>query len=232
MKVSVCIPVYEANGLGVFFLQKNLSSILSQTYNNLEIVISDHSKNNEIENYIHNLQNDKIKYLRYSDNIGWPSHNTNNAIKNSTGDYVKLMNMDDYIIGDDTIEIMVSLLQKDYKWVVSGCKSYNYETNVYYNYVIPRIESDGTHLLHGINYIGCPSVGLIPKNEFFDTEVIYMIDCELWYRLFKKYGYPGTLEDYRIVIGTGSHDLTSKLKDKEKEWLEQDIDYCTKKYFI
>ena len=35
-KISVCIPSYEANGRGVEFIDKNVQSILSQTYKNIE----------------------------------------------------------------------------------------------------------------------------------------------------------------------------------------------------
>jgi glycosyltransferase involved in cell wall biosynthesis len=229
-KISICIPTYEVNGMGVNFLSKNLESIFSQTYENIEVVISDHSKNDDIEIYIANLNNSKIKYLRNVENVGWPAHNTNNAIMNSTGDYIKLMNLDDYIEGDDSIQLMVDLLREDSKWVISGCKHLNYDTNEWSNPIIPRIEGDGKHLIRGINYVGCPSVGLIPRDEFFDPEVIYMIDCELWYRMFVKYGYPGVLKDHRIVIGIGGHTLTNQLSSKHGEWLQQDINYCNKKY--
>jgi glycosyltransferase involved in cell wall biosynthesis len=229
-KISVCIPSYEANGRGVEFLTKNVNSVLNQTYENIEIVVSDHSKNDEIENYINSLNNTKIIYLRNTENIGWPAHNTNHAIKNANGDFIKLMNLDDFIEGDDTIQLMVDLLNQGSKWVISGCKHLNYGTGDWSNPIIPRIEDDGRHLLKGINYVGCPSVGLIPKEEYFDTEVIYMIDCELWYSMFIKYGYPGVLKDYRIVIGIGDHTLTNQLASKQTEWLNQDIKYCEKKY--
>ena len=41
--ISVCIPSYEAKGKGVSFLKKNIEGILKQTYQNFEIVISDHA---------------------------------------------------------------------------------------------------------------------------------------------------------------------------------------------
>jgi glycosyltransferase involved in cell wall biosynthesis len=231
-KISVCIPSYEANGRGVEFLDKNIQSILSQTYKNIEIVVSDHSKNDEIENYIKGLGLDNIIYLRYTENIGWPAHNTNNAIKNSTGEFIKLMNLDDFIVGEDSIQMMVDLLGEGNKWVISGCIHYDYGTGGWTNPIIPRIEGDGKHLIKGINFIGCPSVGLIPRDEYFDPEVLYMIDCELWYRMFIKYGYPGVLKDYRIAVGIGDHTLTSQLASKHSEWHYKDVDYCNKKFLI
>lgn len=231
-KISVCIPSYEANGRGVEFIDKNIQSILSQTYKNMEIVVSDHSKDDAIENYIKGLGLDNIMYLRNTKDIGWPAHNTNNAIKNSTGDYIKLMNLDDFMVGEDSIQLMVDLLDEGSKWVISGCIHYDYGNGNWTNQIIPRIEDDGKHLIKGINFVGCPSVGLIPRDEYFDTEVLYMIDCELWYRMFIKYGYPGVLKDYRIAVGIGDHTLTSQLSSKHSDWLYKDIEYCNKKFLI
>jgi len=231
-KISVCIPSYEANGRGVEFIDKNIQSILSQTYKNIEIVVSDHSKEDDIENYIKGLGLDNIMYLRNTKDIGWPAHNTNNAIKNSTGDYIKLMNLDDFMVGEDSIQLMVDLLGEGNKWVISGCIHYDYGNGGWTNPIIPRIEGDGKHLIKGINFVGCPSVGLIPRDEYFDPEVLYMIDCELWYRMFITYGYPGVLKDYRIAVGIGDHTLTSQLSSKHSEWLYKDVDYCNKKFLI
>jgi glycosyltransferase involved in cell wall biosynthesis len=231
-KISICIPSYEANGRGVEFINKNIQSILSQTYKNMEIVISDHSKNDDIENYIKGLGLDNIVYLRNTENIGFPAHNTNNAIKNSSGNYIKLMNLDDFIVGEDTLQLMVDLLLNEGKWVISGCIHYDYGNGSWTNPIIPRIEGDGRHLIRGINFVGCPSVGLIPRDEYFDTEVLYMIDCELWYRMFIKHGYPGVLKDYRIAVGIGDHTLTSQLSSKHSDLLYKDIEYCNKKFLI
>jgi glycosyltransferase involved in cell wall biosynthesis len=231
-KISICIPSYEANGRGVEFINKNIQSILSQTYKNMEIVISDHSKNDDIENYIKGLGLDNIVYLRNTENIGFPAHNTNNAIKKSSGNYIKLMNLDDFIVGEDTLQLMVDLLLNEGKWVISGCIHYDYGNGSWTNPIIPRIEGDGRHLIRGINFVGCPSVGLIPRDEYFDTEVLYMIDCELWYRMFIKYGYPGVLKDYRISVGIGDHTLTSQWALKQSDLLYKDIEYCNKKFLI
>lgn len=231
-KISICIPTYEAKGMGVELLSSNINSILHQTYKNYEIVISDHSINDDIKNYIIGLDNPNIKYIKNIDNIGWPSYNTNNAINNSSGDYIKLMNQDDFFKDDDSLDIIVNKLKEGHKWVLCGFTHKNLSTGDFFNTIIPSIKGDGNHLLLGQNTIGCPSVGLIPKNEFFDVNVIYMIDCELWYQMFRKYGYPGVVEDIKIVIGVGNHTLTSQLTEKQNEWLSQDIKYCKNKYNI
>ena len=62
MKVSICIPTYEANGLGVKLLKTLIDSIIIQTYPNIEIIISDHSINDEIKKYTELLNLDNLKY--------------------------------------------------------------------------------------------------------------------------------------------------------------------------
>tara|TARA_B100000282_G_scaffold290629_1_gene261822 strand:- start:1355 stop:1654 length:300 start_codon:yes stop_codon:yes gene_type:complete len=95
----------------------------------------------------------------------------------------------------------------------------------------PSLGVDGKHLLNGRNSIGCPSVGLIPKGELIDVNVSYMIDCELWYRMFIKYGHPGIVKDeYPLVVGVGDHQLTDHLRSKYKMMLENDKQYCKNLY--
>lgn len=231
-KVSISIATYEADGKGLFFIKKNVESFLSQTYENLELVISDHSINYDIKNYIDSLNNDKIIYVRNEKDRGLQVENINNAILNCSGDYVKLINHDDYMESPKTIELMVNLLDDEHKWVISSCKHLNYETKEIYNFHNPRIESDGTHLLSGLNYVGCPSVGLIPNGVLLDTNVKYMGDCELWFRLFKDYGMPSFLGGHNVVIGMGNHTLTRKFASKHSEMLRNDIIYCKEKYNI
>ncbi len=48
MKISVCIPTYEMAGHGAAFLLRALESIKQQTIKDLEVVVSDHSENEEI----------------------------------------------------------------------------------------------------------------------------------------------------------------------------------------
>ena len=227
--VSICIPSYEFSGKGVFFIKKNIDSCLEQDYENLEIIISDQSNNNEIELFVESYGNEKIKYFKNENNRGFPAYNTNNAIEKSVGDYIKIMNQDDYIENKSLIKLMVDECKKN-KWAVSGFKHLNYDNNSFFNPLTPIIKEDGTHLLRGENLVGCPSVGMIPKNEFFDTVIEYMIDSELWYRMFKKYGYPGIVPGENIVIGISSQSFSSFLRNKTDKMIEKEYEYCKTKF--
>ena len=93
------------HGKGGEFLSLNLSKIITQTYKNYEVVVSDHSISDLIkdvyEEYL-SLGMD-IKYLRNESNRGNSSSNINNAILNSEGELVKIIFQDDFFIDDGTI---------------------------------------------------------------------------------------------------------------------------------
>ena len=141
------------------------------------------------------------------------------------------MNQDDYIESNDFFQKVIDLIIKGKTWVLSSCKHANPKQEKFYKYKVPSLGIDGKHLLDGINSIGCPSVGLIPKGELIDVNITYMIDCELWYRMFIKYGHPGIIEDdYPIIITEGDHQVTALLKSKKKEMEKNDKQYCKKLY--
>ena len=47
-RFSICIPVWEQHGFGLQYIKDLIYSIQIQTFQNYEIVISDHSINNDI----------------------------------------------------------------------------------------------------------------------------------------------------------------------------------------
>ena len=60
--VSIAISTYEANGKGPEFLTRNLNQIMRQTYENIEIVISDHASDDTIKEVCKKFHlNDLIK---------------------------------------------------------------------------------------------------------------------------------------------------------------------------
>ena len=57
----------------------------------VQIVVSDHSINDDIQDYCNlNEHNLNIKYIRNENDRGDPASNTNNAIDNSDGEIIKI----------------------------------------------------------------------------------------------------------------------------------------------
>jgi glycosyltransferase involved in cell wall biosynthesis len=92
--VSIGIPVYN----GENFIREALDSIVNQTYQNLEIIVSDNAsadKTKEIcESY--QIKDDRIKYIRLNENQG-AAVNFNNTFDLATGKYFKWASHDDYL---------------------------------------------------------------------------------------------------------------------------------------
>ena len=83
MFFSVVIPTYEMNGKGDEFLENNFIILKKQIFNDFNIIISDHSLNDNIKNICDKWKNElNIIYLKNENNRGSSSANLNNAIKN------------------------------------------------------------------------------------------------------------------------------------------------------
>lgn len=95
-KISVIIPVYNASQ----YLGKALSSVLRQSYKNLEVLcINDGSTDNSLE-IIRNFANNdsRIKVIN-KENQGYGA-TCNRGIDEATGDWIAILEPDDWIDGD------------------------------------------------------------------------------------------------------------------------------------
>lgn len=88
--VSVCIPTYND---GEYF-SKMLRSILCQTYQNLDIVISDNASADDTEKIVHSFKDSRIRYYRNATNLGG-IRNTNQVIQLAKSDFVAVFHSDD-----------------------------------------------------------------------------------------------------------------------------------------
>jgi glycosyltransferase involved in cell wall biosynthesis len=228
--ISICIPTYEAKGKGVELLTPNIASCLNQTYQNLEIIISDHSIDDEIKDFCSSIQDSRIKYLKYSENRGKPAYNTNNAIYNSNGEYIKIMNQDEFFLENDSLELAVKLLNEGNPWIIFPCTHIDSSTLKVLSHHNPYLPLDKENLIRGVNSVGSPSCGLFPKGFEIDVNVSYMIDCELWYNLYTTLGPAAIVNKHCIGILLGDHQLTAQLQTQYSEMMKHDIEYCFSKY--
>ena len=116
VKLSIIIPVYNDSKL----IHKSIASILSQTFDDLEIIcIDDGSIDNSLEilnNYA--KQYDYIKVFT-QENQG-PAIARNNGILKSSGEYIGFLDADDYFISNLALEKLYETAIKNDANVVSG----------------------------------------------------------------------------------------------------------------
>ena len=88
--VSVAVPTYN----NAPFLKQALDSILSQSYQNIEVVISDNASTDNTPGIIKSIQDRRVKYFRNPQTVSF-IENWNKAIKLASADYIAFYHSDD-----------------------------------------------------------------------------------------------------------------------------------------
>jgi glycosyltransferase involved in cell wall biosynthesis len=108
-RVSIGIPVYN----GEKYLEQALESILTQTFTDFEVIISDNASTDQTQKICqaYQLKDDRIHYFRSERNLG-AAPNYNRVFELSTGDYFKWAAYDD-LISPDFLLKCVEILDAD-----------------------------------------------------------------------------------------------------------------------
>lgn len=91
--VTIGIPTYNRAGS---YLKQAIECVLNQTYQNIELIISDNYSTDNTESLISEFQDKRLKYIRHAINIG-PNNNFNYCLEQARGDYFLLLHDDDLI---------------------------------------------------------------------------------------------------------------------------------------
>ena len=233
MKVSIAVPVFEYYGRGVEVLDDMLRTISYQTLKDVEVVISDHSLNEEIKNYCNtNEYNLNIKYFRNENDRGNPALNTNNAIDKCTGEIIKIFQQDDFFFDTEALEVMYKeLTSSNQKWFVCGAIHTRDDGKSFFNPMLPRWD-DKMILEDQHNFIGGVSV-LTIKNEVktrFDENVRMLLDVDFYHHTMVEYGMPILYQD--ILIGNRVRNTDTLMSEISPEEVIEEFKYVHKKYGI
>jgi hypothetical protein len=226
---SIAIPTYEMNGNGGDFLNFSLNILNNQTFKDFEVVISDHSLNDDIKNVVNKWKNLlDIKYFRNDYKRGSSSPNINNAIKNCTGSWIKILFQDDYLFNENSLKIHYEHITKyDIRyWLASATERSTDGINVY----MPHYPKWNKDMVYGVNTISSPSV-ICFKNEFknnlkFDERLVWLMDVEFYHRMYIKFGEPNYINNITIVNRIWkeqvSNTLSEEIKNKEHKLIESE----------
>jgi len=138
---------------------------------------------------------------------GKMAENTNAGMKRARGEYIKIMYMDDWFTNKNALGSFVQMLDslKDTHWVISA-------TNTNPN---PKWTDD----IHtGNNKLGSPSA-LFMRNGldlYFDENMSWLLDCDLYKRMYSKCGAPYITSDINIGIGLHEGQMTNILTEEDK----------------
>ena len=94
--VTIAIPTYNRGGS---YLKDALKSATSQTYQNLEIIVSNNCSEDDTEEIVKSFNDPRIRYFRQNTNIGM-TNNLKFCLEQTKGDYFLLLADDDMIDSD------------------------------------------------------------------------------------------------------------------------------------
>lgn len=188
MLVSICIPTYNQTK----YLKKTLDSIISQSYREYEVIISDDSSTDAVFEMLSDYTSIlTFKYFRNSPSLGSPQ-NWNHVISKANGEWIKIMHHDDWFTNSDALFKMVEVAKTHPNSLIfAGIKGdVPKENRTYVNLpsdeVVQKIINDPFELVWG-NFIGPPSTILFPNIKVqFDKKLIWLVDIEFYLYLLIK----------------------------------------------
>ena len=122
---SIAIPAYEMHGYGVEYLRHSFSVLNKQTFKDFKLIVSDHSRDNGVKDSCQIWRKElHIKYFRNDYKVSESSPNINNAIKQSTGEWIKLLFQDDFLYGAIALENLKTHIdaEKKMRRIATACE--------------------------------------------------------------------------------------------------------------
>lgn len=236
--ISVCLPVRN----GEKYLQQALDSLSSQTYKNLELIVSDDDSNDISLKIIKEFEkNCDFPIQIFHHNPSSIGANWNNCLNQAKGKYIKLLFQDD-LMYPECIERMVQASEADEKVNLVFCKRdliIEEDANVSSKWInefedLQKKQSvfknntkiPGKYFLRSpdlleepINKIGEPATvlfrrSMIEKVGYFNTKLNQLLDIEYWYRIL-KFGRLVYINEKLAAFRLHQQQATSKNNDQE-----------------
>ena len=211
-KVSIVMPAFN----GEVSISKSIDSILSQSYKNFELLITDDNSTDSTSDIIFEYKNkdDRVKYLLNSEDKGAHSAR-NNSIKNATGTYIAFLDSDDSWY-PKKLELQIEAMKKS-NCLASHSSYYRVDEGGNYISLVNPLEKitykDMLTHNHIGNLTGIYNAKVLGK--FYQKNIGHE-DYEMWLRILEKTDSIGVLEplaSYTVANGT-----LSSNKIKAAKW--------------
>lgn len=225
--VSICIPTYNRANL----LEKAIASALSQTLSEIEIVVVDNHSEDDTQDVVARIKDDRVRYHRNEKNIGMVA-NFNKCLKLAKGKYINILHSDDHL-EPEIVEYESQFLEQNQQvGMVYTAYCLDHELSKRKKRILPH-EKDrifaGTEqfdsLIRRGNYIAFSSVMLrkatVEHVGEFNESLLSAADLELWLRisLYCPVGYLAKpLAIYRFHPDMDSFDSFRTAKNIDCEW--------------
>ncbi len=177
------------------FIKQAIDSVLSQTFQDWELLILDDcSTDNTYEIISQYLNDPRIKYIKNPENLGI-TKNRNKALSLSAGEYVAVLDSDDYWIDTSKLSLQNDFLDthKDYTLVGTGMIIIDEHGNTLKKVIYPSSNAVLKYFLLLKNFF-CHSSILYRKQEIlnlgsYDESLPIWEDYDLWLKIGLKYKF-------------------------------------------
>ncbi len=236
--ISVIIPTYNRPE----YLQVAIASAVQQTYQNIEIIISDNCSTTNTQAIVESFDDSRIRFWRQPTNVGMFA-NQMHAFKMARGKYVASLHDDD-MWNEDFLEKLIPPLEEHPDLILAFCDQYIIDANGVIDYAGTEEYTRSykrDQLTQGVHQ-NLVKIGLVDKsiptaaacvirNDFVDwdsipPEVGGMWDIYLAYMCSRSghgtYYYPERLTCYRAheqtdTMLSGSRDAQIKIRKAQNE---------------
>ena len=211
---SICIPAYKRPEN----IDRLLSSILIQTFNDYEVIITDDSGDDSLKDVLEKYSNLPIKYFRNEKPLGTPA-NWNYSISLAKGEWIKIMHDDDWFADERSLAFFAEATSKNKKFI--SCRYFNvFLTGKKEMPDFP--EGSKSRILHqpmlllARNVIGPPSVTLIHNSikEQYDTFMKWRVDIDFYIRVLSGEKEFDLIDKPLVNVGIGEDQVTNFCKDE------------------
>jgi len=217
--ISVIMPVYN----GGDYLKLAIESILSQSFENFELVIINDGSTDKSGDVIKSYSDLRIKSITNQSNLGLVC-SLNLGIEHAKGKYIARMDADD-ISHPDRLRIQFEFLENNTSYGMCGTfyQIIDSQGNLQHKVELPRSDRDIKTFLNFGNCF-CHSTVMFRKDlsikNKYDKYFFLSEDYKLWYE-FSKICKLAILPDYCVLYRFHSTNISSTQKQKTQLILKE-----------
>lgn len=180
--VSVIMPTYNRESK----IKRAINSVLDQTYSDLELIVVDDGSVDNTEEIVRDIKDERIQYIKHTSNMGACAAR-NTGIEAAIGEYIAFQDSDD-VWHSDKLERQINTIQFNNADVVF-CKRNMIKNNKVHRDI--QMHKEGfLNKKDSVLKIGTQVIfgrAEVFKEIQFDERMPRLQDCEILYRIHKKY---------------------------------------------
>ncbi|MCP4649265.1 MAG: glycosyltransferase [PVC group bacterium] len=212
---SIIIPTYNR----LDFLKTAINSVLTQSFENFELIIIDDGSTDQTLNYIKTITDPRIKYIRQNHSGVSPARN--NGVLNSQGDFIVFLDSDDQF-KKEKLEVTYRYINQFPQIKIFHTEEIWYRNGILLNQKIRHKKPDGSVFEKALPLccIGM-STTAIKKDLFadiglFDESMPACEDYDFWLRATQKYSVKLIPESLTLKTGGHKDQLSKKYPAMDK----------------